>query len=121
RQLHPEDRQRWHVEFARTCATGEPFHSIYRFVARDGRVVWVQGEAQIVRDATGQPLFLQGIAFDITPMKEAEENLKALNQTLEQRVAERTAEAEQRAQELARSNAELDDFAYIASHDLKEP
>ena len=87
-QLHPEDRDRWHDEFARTCATGEPFRSVYRFLARDGRVVWVHGEAKVVRDEDGRPLFLQGVAFDITAIKQAEEDLKALNQTLERRVAE---------------------------------
>ena len=38
-RLHPDDRERWHLEFSRTCATGERFSSDYRFVARDGRVV----------------------------------------------------------------------------------
>src|SRR5262249_43967620 len=113
-QLHPDDRGRWHAEFARTCATGEPFRSVYRFIARDGRVVWVHGEAQVVRDEDGRPLFLQGVAFDITGMKQAEMNLKALNTILEQRVAERTAE-------LTRSNQALDQFGYVAAHDLREP
>src|SRR5207237_6231468 len=62
-QLHPEDRDRWHLEFAQTCATGRPFRSLYRFLARDGRVVWVQGEAKVFRDDAGRPLFLQGVAF----------------------------------------------------------
>src|SRR5579884_2292860 len=93
-QLHPEDRERWHIEFARTCATGEHFRSEYRFLARDGRVVWIHGEAQVVRDAAGQPLFLQGIAFDITEKKRAEEMLYRLNAELERRVQERTAELE---------------------------
>ena len=44
----------------------------------------------MVRDEDGRPLFLQGVAFDITGIKQAEEDLQALNQTLEQRVAERT-------------------------------
>ncbi|HSQ58745.1 MAG TPA: PAS domain S-box protein [Gemmata sp.] len=120
-QLHPADRVRWHKEFAHTCATGESFSSVYRFLARDGQVVWVHGEAQVVRDAAGRPLFLQGVAFDITGIKQAEEELKALNATLEERVAERTAEAEFRAKELARSNEALGQFGYVVAHDLRQP
>ena len=113
-QLHPDDQVRWHQEFARTVATGERFQSVYRFIARDGRVVWVRGEAKLFRDQAGRPLFLQGIAFDITEIKEA-------NVTLERRVAERTAEVEAHALELARSNRDLELFAATASHDLKKP
>jgi PAS domain S-box-containing protein len=120
-QLHPEDQARWHEEFANTCATGEPSQSIYRFIARDGRVVWVHGEAQMVRDASGMPLFLQGVAFDITGMKEAEEGLRALNATLEERVAERTAVAETMTRELLRSNEALRDYGRVVSHELLEP
>jgi PAS domain S-box-containing protein len=106
-QLHPDDRERWHEEFAHTVATGEPFRSVYRFRACDGRVVWVHGEAKVVRDDNGRSLFLQGMAFDITAIKEAE-------QELEERVKKRT-------QELAQSKAKVEVFAYTASHDLKEP
>ncbi|MGH7172669.1 MAG: sensor histidine kinase [Gemmataceae bacterium] len=113
-QLHPDDRNRWHKEFAHTVAEGKPFISDYRFRARDGRVVWVHGEARVVRDEDGQPLFLQGVAFDITAIKEAE-------QKLEQRVKERTVLAEQRTQELAKAKDKIEVFAYTASHDLKEP
>ena len=120
-QLHPEDRQRWHVEFAHTCVTGEPFRSVYRFFSRDGHTVWVHGEAKVVRDDEGRPLFLQGVAFNITGIKQAEETLKGLNRTLEQRVAEGTAVAEQRAVELARSNAALGRFGYVVAHDLRAP
>jgi PAS domain S-box-containing protein len=121
RQLHPDDRERWSIEFAHTCATGEPFQSIYRLVARDGRVIWVRGEAKLLRDDQGRPVCLQGIAFDLTAIKEAEEEVKALNRTLEQRVAERTAIAEHRAHELERSNAALEQFGYIIAHDLRQP
>ncbi len=113
-QLHPDDQFRWHEEFARTVATGEPFRSVYRFIARDGSVVWVHGEAKVVRDEAGRPLFLQGVAFDITGIKKAEEELRVLNATLDQRVSERT-------EELARSNAALALFAGTAAHDLKNP
>jgi signal transduction histidine kinase len=52
---------------------------------------------------------------------EANRKLAELNLTLEQRVADRTAVAEQRSEELARSNSELEQFASVASHDLQEP
>jgi PAS domain S-box-containing protein len=64
RQLHPEDRDRWCSEFARTCATGAHFRAEYRLLARDGRV-WIQGECQVIRDETGRPAYLQGIALEI--------------------------------------------------------
>ncbi|HVS38491.1 MAG TPA: PAS domain S-box protein [Gemmataceae bacterium] len=120
-QLHPDDRNRWHTEFARTCLTGEPFRAVYRFVSRAGRVVWVHGEAKVLRDDDGRPLFLQGVAFDVTGIKHAEEELKTLNQTLEQRVAERTEAVEERARELERSNKDLQEYAFFVAHELKEP
>ena len=121
RQLHPEDRDRWNREFAPTCAAGVPFRSVYRFLAKDGRVVWVQGYASVILDAEGKPSFLQGVAFDITSIKEAEAQLRHFNDMLEARVAERTDELKALNTALTRSNQDLDDFAYITSHDLKEP
>ena len=55
---------------------------IVEFFARDGRTVWVHGEARVVRDADGCPLFIQGVAFDITDIKAAEERLREAQETL---------------------------------------
>ncbi len=73
RQLHPDDQVRWAESFAHTCFSGERFRAEFRFLARDGRVVWVHGEAKLVMDEHGAPSFLHGVAFDITERKRAEE------------------------------------------------
>ena len=52
---------------------------------------------------------------------QAERNLRELNASLESRVEERTAELEAVIERLRRSNADLTQFAYVASHDLQEP
>jgi PAS domain S-box-containing protein len=74
-QLHPDDRQILNDEFARGCRTGGPFKAECRFFARDGRIVWVHGEARLVKDGIGRPSLLQGIAFDITDSKRAQKML----------------------------------------------
>jgi PAS domain S-box-containing protein len=101
-QLHPDDRARWQADFAKTCTFGIDFRSEYRFLSRDGRVVWVLGQAKVVRDDSGHPLFLLGMAYDITEQKRAEEAQRKANDELEQRVRERTAE-------LIQVNAALED------------
>jgi PAS domain S-box-containing protein len=73
RQLHPEDQVRWTENFAQICFAGERIRAEFRFLSRDGRVVWVHGEAKLVLDDDGAPLFLHGAAFDITERKRAEE------------------------------------------------
>lgn len=74
-QLHPDDRPIWNAEFARGVQTGGPFRAECRFMARDGHPVWVHGEARLVKDDLGRPQFLQGVAFDITETKRAQEVL----------------------------------------------
>lgn len=54
-------------------------------------------------------------------LRSANSSLSELNATLEAKVAERTRDLEEKAQELARSNGELQQFVLVASHDLKEP
>jgi PAS domain S-box-containing protein len=73
--LHPEDRGRVVQASRRTNETGEPFRAEYRMIARDGRVVWVRDEAMLLRDDAGNSIGWQGVLFDITERKRAEEAL----------------------------------------------
>lgn len=91
-RVHPEDREIWGQEFARTCASGVQFSAEYRMLARDGRAVWVHAECQLIRDEGGRPQFLLGIAFDVTDQKKVVELLETAQHHLERQVKERTAE-----------------------------
>jgi PAS domain S-box-containing protein len=61
------------------------------------------------------------ILRNLTELKKAQKELMALNENLELRVAERTQELAVSNENLARSNSELEQFAYVSSHDLQEP
>jgi len=91
-RVHPDDREQWGQGFSATCSNGVSFKSDYRMLAKDDRIVWIHAECQIIRDEQGYPRFLQGIAFDVTEMKRAEETLRRSNDLLDARVRERTTE-----------------------------
>ena len=96
RRLHLADRELWNNEFARGCRSGGPFRAECRFTARDGHTVWVHGEARIAKDDRGRPLFLQGVAFDITESKRAQEVL--LNEAIKTAKIEEEFEIARRVQ-----------------------
>ncbi|MEO8605587.1 MAG: PAS domain S-box protein [bacterium] len=79
---------------------------------RDGSRVPVEIKLRLLETDDG-PLLTSAIR-DITDRRRAEAEIRHLNADLERRVVERTGE-------LARSNADLEQFAYVASHDLQEP
>jgi PAS domain S-box-containing protein len=71
--VHPDDLELVLADAARLRATGDPVRSEYRYLAADGRVVWVLDESILVRDERGTPLWVQGFLVDITERKLAEE------------------------------------------------
>jgi diguanylate cyclase (GGDEF)-like protein/PAS domain S-box-containing protein len=78
RLLHPDDRERILSEHLRTNAVGEAYRAEYRLIARNGRVLWVQDEATLVRDGHGRPRFWQGVMVDVTDRKRAQEQVAFL-------------------------------------------
>jgi PAS domain S-box-containing protein len=88
RLLHPDDREQVIRETAAARSRGEPFRSEYRMLLRGGGVVWVRDEAFTVRDAHGEPLFVQGHLADVGERRRAAEQRERLL------TAERAATAE---------------------------
>jgi signal transduction histidine kinase len=100
-----------------------------------GRAVDVLYNATVYRNEAGEVQGVFAAARDVTERKKAEAELEKYRQHLEDLVKQRTAELEasnrqlqeesaqrQRvAEDLARSNRDLEQFAYVASHDLQEP
>jgi PAS domain S-box-containing protein len=71
--VHPDDIEGVLADADRLRRTGEPLRSEYRYIAADGRIVWVLDETILVRDERGTPLWVQGFLVDITESKLAEE------------------------------------------------
>jgi PAS domain S-box-containing protein len=76
-RIHPDDRAGVLDAVRRAQRSDVPLPNEHRSYTRDGRLVWLQDAARVVRDEAGQPLFLQGITLDITERKLAEEALRA--------------------------------------------
>ncbi|HEY9618309.1 MAG TPA: PAS domain-containing protein [Microcoleaceae cyanobacterium] len=74
-----------------------------------------------VYDDQGEVKLGMAMSQDITVQKQAEQALRTSRDQLERQVQARTRELQQLADELQRSNQELEQFAYVASHDLQEP
>jgi len=74
--IHPDDKARWSLEAAEMFLTGKPLRSAYRVIARDGRVIWFHCDARMMRREDGRPWFVHGVAFDISHLKQVEEELQ---------------------------------------------
>lgn len=90
------------------------FKDEFHVVLANGQERWLEGRIRIDYDAEGRPLRVYGVKVDVTErrqiedaLRESEDRLKAFNDTLEQRVIERTAIADQRAAQLRVLAAEL--------------
>lgn len=78
KQIHPDDRDEVLAD-EEAMVVGTASHSDavqYRMVTKEGRIVWVNDDAAVIRDAEGAALYWSGVLSDITERKVLEDQLK---------------------------------------------
>lgn len=101
--LHPDDVARSNEEIQLALRGEKRFDTQFRVVWPNGTVRHIRAHSLVVRNEKDEPIQMIGVNYDITETVIAAEKLIQANQ------------------DYARSNAELEQFAYVASHDLQEP
>lgn len=100
---HPDDRDRAGAAVAKAIQTGEDYDLEMRIVTPNDKIKVVNAYGRAIKDASGEIVKIVGSILEITGQKQIETDLKKT------------------VADLSRSNKELEEFAYIASHDLHEP
>jgi len=103
RFTHPEDREKIAILLKSVLEGLDCYELESRLVTPAGRVKFLHTKGMLMRNPDGSPYKLIGSVKDVTAHKKIEEDLK------------------KHVRELNDSNKELEQFAYIASHDLQEP
>ncbi|MFK7698420.1 PAS domain-containing protein [Pseudomonas caspiana] len=108
--VHPEDKASLEQTISAAIAKGGAYAHQYRVRRADGKYYWIEANGRVDLAEDGSPLSLPGVVIDVEGRRsiEAERDrataaLRALNETLEQRVAERTVELMQAEEKLRQS------------------
>ena len=141
KDVHADDLARVRAAYRALFAEQQAFDIRYRFRRKDGDWAWLHDRAVAVTEKEGSR-YADGVFADVTDLKRVEDELERHRSKLEELVEARTAElrcanellrqeiGERRqveeelrrlTQSLARSNTDLEQFAHVVSHDLREP
>ena len=113
--IHPDDVERLSRVFQKAVVTKTSYSVEYRLKAKNGAWKWVLSRGRAIAvDSDGNVTRMTGSQTDITDRKQAEEQIRQLNESLERRVLERT-------RQLEAATKELEAFSYSVSHDLRAP
>ncbi|MEM7102451.1 MAG: PAS domain S-box protein [Bacteroidota bacterium] len=106
RELYPEEAERYHQEDLEVIASGKPKLGIVELIQFADGTRWIRTDKMPYYDQDGKVTGVLVYAIDITNLKNTQQELESKNEKLEKYID---------------SNLLLENFAYIASHDLKEP